>query len=82
MPSNIDQMKNNLPPNTIGYYSGVNLPVMYHENNRFRRFGNKLLYGVGTLAGLYGAYKLGQHVNKGLSSTTYKTRNNRTRSGT
>ena len=81
MPANIDDLLESVPRDSIGYYQGVNLPPMYRDINRFKRFGNKLLYGAGALAGLYGAYKLGQHMKPGLNTVTNRKRNNRTRSG-
>ena len=92
MPANINSLRNSLPTNGVLYLnrSGGNIPFMRRFFNGVKWAGKKLLVGGGTLGGLYGAYKLGQHkdailnkfnkVKEGIYSAFSDANNNLTRS--
>ena len=90
MPADIDSLKNSIPYNGRLYLGNGNPPFMKRFFNGVKWAGKKLLVGGGTLGGLYGAYKLGQHkdailnkfnkVKEGIYNAFSDARNNLTRS--
>ena len=63
MPQNIDYVKEALPYGARLVLQNGNAvqPPFYRFVNGVRRIAPKILYGLGSGAALYGAYKLGQH---------------------
>lgn len=61
MPPDIASIRDSLPQGSRLVMGANNRQGFYGLVDRFRRFGDKALIGTGIAAGLYAAYKLGQH---------------------
>ena len=82
MPNNINHIKNNLPFNTIYQLQNHHI-IPYPLQYNLKRHWPKILIGLGTIGGFYGAYKLGQRNpnNNKFTKTIRYPKMNYTRSG-